>query len=86
MVDLHVTYEEVEDKLYISLGEEIARVVGNSRICESFGDPVETIIDFDEDGRVSGIEFLNASHRIPEWVLARAERIRGGVKPDGDAA
>jgi uncharacterized protein YuzE len=37
------------------------------------GDPVQTILDIDSTGKLIGIEVRNASHRLPEQLLAGAE-------------
>ena len=72
MPAIRVTYHEPTDIVYLYLDDRIPRSVGESRICEEFGDPVATILDIDESGRVIGIEVLNASRRLPERLLNEA--------------
>ena len=74
MPNLRITYDQDSDVAYLMLDSEALQKVGESRICEEVGDPVQTILDMDEVGRVTGIEIRNASSRLPERLLREAER------------
>ena len=74
MPNLRITYDPDSDIAYFMLDSEALQKVGESRICEEVGDPVQTILDMDELGRVTGIEIRNASSRLPERLLRKAER------------
>lgn len=68
---MKVTYDDTVDAAYIQLADEIgARGVANTYPC----DPVEVggmiNLDFDADGRLVGIEVMDASKRLPPEVLA----------------
>lgn len=65
---MKVTHEKKTDSAYIYLrdikpGEAVRQVaIENCTI----------ILDFDKDGKTLGIEFLNATARLPAEVLAQA--------------
>ncbi|MGW2091351.1 DUF2283 domain-containing protein [Promicromonospora sukumoe] len=76
MAGLSVTYDKKANAAYIYLTEPQTRPkVARVYPC----DPIETggmiNIDFDEDGRVLGIEVLAASSKLPKYLLDVAERI-----------
>jgi uncharacterized protein YuzE len=79
MVDFRVTYDEIANAAYIYFGNESSRLtVARMYPC----DPVEAgmiNIDFDEAGRVIGIEVLAADTKLSPSLLDKAERI----DPDG---
>lgn len=72
MTNLRITYERETDIAYIILNGERPHIE-ESRICEEMGDPVETILDLDPSGQLTGIEVRNASRRLPERLLLDAE-------------
>ena len=71
MPELRLTYDASSDTAYLHL-ESVKRQIGDSRVCEEMGDPVSTIIDIDTSGRVVGIEFFNATRRLPVHLLSEA--------------
>ena len=71
MPELRLTYDESSDTAYLHL-DSVKRQIGDSRVCEEMGDPVSTIIDIDTSGRVVGIEFFNATRRLPVRLLSEA--------------
>ena len=71
MPELRLTYDASSDTAYLHL-ESVKRQIGDSRVCEEMGDPVSTIIDVDTSGRVVGIEFFNATRRLPVRLLSEA--------------
>ena len=73
MAELRITYQEANDIAYIHFTDRTPPTVNESRVCEEVGDPVETVIDMDEAGRVIGIELYYASRRLPEHLLLAAE-------------
>jgi len=62
---MRVRTDEAADALYIRLQE--------SAIVESEEVSPSVILDFDEDGRVVGIEILNVRQRLPGADLKRVE-------------
>ena len=62
---MRVRTDEAADALYIRLEE--------SAIVESEEVSPGVILDFDEDGRVVGIELLNIRQRLPGANLKRVE-------------
>ncbi|WP_445338681.1 DUF2283 domain-containing protein [Clavibacter sp. CFBP 8614] len=74
---MRVTYDAVADAAYVAL----AGPVGDGEVGTTIhsiltpGDSGEISLDFDADGRLLGIEVLNASAVLPAAVLAQAERI-----------
>lgn len=73
MASIRITYHQDSDVAYIFLNGDRPRIVDESRICEELGDPVLTILDSDESGRLVGIEVRNATRRLPEQLLEEAE-------------
>ncbi|MFJ7326245.1 DUF2283 domain-containing protein [Streptomyces cyaneofuscatus] len=75
MTDVRVTYDEAVDAAYVHLTEPRAHVT-SARMYPC--DPVDTDgminLDFDEQGRLIGIEVLAASSQLPEYLLRSAER------------
>ena len=70
MPNVKVTYDPSSNTAYVYLDENAPRNVGEYRVCEEMGNPVETILDIDPSGRVVGIELLNANRRLPERLLS----------------
>jgi uncharacterized protein YuzE len=68
---LRVTYDEEVDAAYIYLVPEI-EVGGAARTVPVDGgeDPWMVNLDVDSDGRIIGIEVLDASRRLPLALLA----------------
>ncbi|MFC9330818.1 DUF2283 domain-containing protein [Kitasatospora sp. NPDC057015] len=76
MADLRVTYDETANAAYVYLTDPQVRT-RSSRMYPC--DPVEVDgminLDFDEQGRLIGIEILRASSKLPEYLLASSERL-----------
>ncbi|MFF3676129.1 DUF2283 domain-containing protein [Streptomyces sp. NPDC002120] len=76
MADLRVTYDKTANAAYVSLLDPQAR----ARVAYMYPcDPVEVDgminLDFDEQGRLIGIEVLAASAKLPTYMLESAERL-----------
>ncbi|MER7679319.1 DUF2283 domain-containing protein [Streptomyces sp. NPDC096934] len=76
MADVRVTYDKTANAAYIYLTEP--RVcVRSARMYPC--DPVDVDgminLDFDEQGRLIGVEVLAASSKLPEYLLQSAERL-----------
>jgi uncharacterized protein YuzE len=71
------TYDPAANAAYLTLtqGE-----VAESRPVTNTSGNVELVVDVAADGRIVGIEFLDAARQLPGWVESRAER------PDGPPA
>ena len=67
---MRVTLHEDVDAAYIFLTEPSPGYVTRSVTAE----PGSIVLDFDADGRLVGIEVLDASTRLPGAVLDAAER------------
>ena len=73
---MRATYDKRANAAYISLKDDIA--AGEARktyVCDEaeVGDMIN--LDFDQLGRLIGIEVLGASAMLPEELLAKAELI-----------
>jgi uncharacterized protein YuzE len=76
MAKARITYDETVDAAYIYLTDpRVVAPVARTYPC----DPVEVDgminLDFDGERRLIGIEVLGASSRLPQYLLAMAERI-----------
>ncbi|MFJ3663916.1 DUF2283 domain-containing protein [Streptomyces sp. NPDC090119] len=76
MADVRVTYDKTVDAAYVYFTEPQVRV--NSAYMYPC-DPVDVDgminLDFDEQGRLLGIEVLAASSKLPTYLLQSAERL-----------
>ncbi|MFJ6087989.1 DUF2283 domain-containing protein [Streptomyces sp. NPDC092369] len=76
VTDVRVTYDKTVNAAYVYLTEPQARVT-SARMYPC--DPVDVDgminLDFDERGRLIGIEVLAASSKLPEYLLQSAERL-----------
>ncbi|MYW15360.1 DUF2283 domain-containing protein [Streptomyces sp. SID2955] len=76
MADVRVTYDKTADAAYVYLTEPQASV-RSARMYPC--DPVDVDgminLDFDEQGRLIGIEVLAASSKLSECLLQSAERL-----------
>jgi uncharacterized protein YuzE len=75
MADIRVTYDQKANAAYIYFADPQARPeVARMYPC----DPAEVggmiNLDFDEDGRLVGIEVLAASSKLPGYLLGVAEQ------------
>ena len=76
MADVRVTYDQKANAAYIYFADPARR----SKVARMYPcDPVEVggmiNLDFDEDGRLLGVEVLAASSKLPRYLLDVAERI-----------
>ncbi|WMX44494.1 DUF2283 domain-containing protein [Streptomyces roseicoloratus] len=76
MADLRVTYDKTANAAYVYFTEPQTRVKSTHTYpC----DPVDVDgminLDFDEHGRLIGVEVLAASSKLPEYLLQSAERL-----------
>ncbi|MFJ1730673.1 DUF2283 domain-containing protein [Streptomyces sp. NPDC088254] len=81
MAELRVTYDEAADAAYVYLTDPQDRVTSvRMHAC----DPVDVDgminLDFDEQGRLIGIEVLAAGSKLPEYLLRSAQH------PDTESA
>lgn len=76
MTEARVTYDKSADAAYVYFTEPRVR----ARSARTYPcDPVDVDgminLDFDEHGRLIGIEVLAASSKLPEYLLKSAERL-----------
>ncbi|MEV7325091.1 DUF2283 domain-containing protein [Streptomyces sp. NPDC093970] len=76
MADVRVTYDNTANAAYIYLTQpQVCVRAAYMYAC----DPVDVDgminLDFDEQGRLIGIEVLAASSKLPEYLLRRAEQL-----------
>jgi uncharacterized protein YuzE len=76
VTEVRVTYDKSVDAAYVYFTEPQVRVQSaHTYPC----DPVDVDgminLDFDEHGRLIGIEVLAASSKLPEYLLKSAERL-----------
>ena len=76
MADVRVTYDKTVNAAYVYLTQPQAHV-RSARMYPC--DPVDVDgminLDFDEQGRLIGIEVLAASSKLPAYLLQAAERL-----------
>ena len=73
---MRITYDRSIDAAYIYFIDVIEKGwVGMTYPCDPKGVNGTINLDFDREGRLGGIEVLNASHRLPKSVLDKAEII-----------
>lgn len=76
VADVRVTYDQTVDAAYIYLTEPQARVKSaRTYPCDPMDVDGMINLDFDEQGRLIGIEVLAASSKLPEYLLQSAERL-----------
>ncbi|MFE5594575.1 DUF2283 domain-containing protein [Streptomyces sp. NPDC056549] len=76
MADVRVTYDKVADAAYVYLTEPHARVQSARMYpCDPVDADAMINLDFDEQGRLIGIEVLDAGSKLPEYLLLSAERL-----------
>jgi hypothetical protein len=80
-VGMYVTLASRDKVAYIGLGDRDAPSVAESLPLSAWANDAaipalsNLILDFDERGRLVGIEVMNAKKVLPEALLAKAERI-----------
>jgi len=72
---MRITYDQTVDAAYIALVDEIAdgAVTQQLHSLATPGELGEVTLDFDENGRLLGVEVLGATNVLPKEVLAVAE-------------
>ncbi|WP_149823548.1 DUF2283 domain-containing protein [Streptomyces tailanensis] len=77
MADVRVTYDRTADAAYVYLADPQARATASAAMYPC--DPVQVggmiNLDFDEQGRLIGVEVLGASAKLPTYLLESAERL-----------
>ncbi|MFE6049220.1 DUF2283 domain-containing protein [Kitasatospora sp. NPDC056446] len=79
MADLRVTYDKTADAAYVYLTDPQVRTRSSyMHPCdpEDVGGMIN--LDFDERGRLIGIEVLGAASKLPEYLLASSDRLDVG--------
>ncbi|MFJ9736651.1 DUF2283 domain-containing protein [Streptomyces sp. NPDC101166] len=76
MTDLRVTFDAKANAAYVYLSEPQAHPqVARMYPCDPVAVGGMINLDFDEDGRLVGIEVLGADSKLPRHVLDTAERL-----------
>ncbi|MBB4981524.1 DUF2283 domain-containing protein [Streptomyces nymphaeiformis] len=76
MADVRVTYDESANAAYVSFTEpQSRRKSAHMYACDPVGVDGMINLDFDEQGRLIGIEVLAAASKLPEYLLQSAERL-----------
>lgn len=76
MADLEVTYDAVANAAYLYLSAPGARPrVSSMYPCDPVRVDGMINLDFDEQGRLLGIEVLDARAKLPAYLLESAERL-----------
>lgn len=76
MTDVEVTYDRVANAAYIYLTEPSARPkVAHMYPCDPIQVDGMINLDFDEDGRLIGVEVLAADAKLPRHLLDGARRL-----------
>ena len=72
-MEIRVTYDRRANAAFIYLTE-----IGSGEVARSVEAlPEAVLLDFDQEGRLLGIEVLNARRMLPRALLDRAERLDG---------
>ncbi len=66
---MKVTYDPSVDAAYIKLRRDDASPFGFTYCCDSSATNAEINIDFDASGRIIGFEVLEASNKLPLYIL-----------------
>ncbi|GGN56848.1 hypothetical protein GCM10011579_018430 [Streptomyces albiflavescens] len=76
MPDVRVTYDKTVDAAYVYLTEPQTHVKSAHMYpCDPVDVDAMINLDFDEQGRLIGIEVLAASSKLPKYLLQTAERL-----------
>lgn len=79
MAELKVTYDRQVDAAYIYFEDPAKAGAPGSAVKTYECDPIAVDgminLDFDEEGRVIGIEILDARSKLPPYLLGTAERL-----------
>lgn len=76
MVDVRITYDQEANAAYVYFADPQAQLkVARMYAC----DPVQVggmiNLDFDESGRLIGVEVLGSTSKLPKYMLDSAERL-----------
>lgn len=68
---IHLRLEPQSDVAYLTLGSEPRPGMATPRVVAIVGKngPIEIVVDLDDDDRIIGFEFLNASKQLPKSCL-----------------
>ncbi len=73
---MRITYDREVDAAYIYLEDPIpAGAAVMTHVCDAAAAAGSIHLDFDGDGKLLGIEILDASRALPATALASAERL-----------
>ncbi|SCD77839.1 Uncharacterized protein YuzE [Streptomyces sp. DvalAA-14] len=76
MADVRVTYDKTANAAYIYLTDpQVSVRSAHTHPCDPIDVDGMINLDFDELGRLIGIEVLAATSKLPEYVLKAAERL-----------
>lgn len=76
MADVKVAYDGRANAAYIYFTDPQAdQTVARMYACDPFEVGGMINLDFDEDGRVIGVEVLDARSKLPRYLLDAAERL-----------
>ncbi|TDC92271.1 DUF2283 domain-containing protein [Actinomadura sp. 7K507] len=77
MAEVRVTYDHQADAAYVYFVDPAQVDVKSARTYTCDEDSVNGMInlDFDGDGRVIGVEILDARSKLPRYLLDTAERL-----------
>ncbi|MFD7283514.1 DUF2283 domain-containing protein [Streptomyces sp. NPDC059862] len=76
MADVRVTYDKTANAAYVYFTEPQVRAQSAHMYpCDPVAVDGMINLDFDEQGRLIGIEVLAASSKLPEYLLESAERL-----------
>ena len=76
MADVRVTYDKTANAAYVYFTDPQVHVnSAHMYPCDPADVDCMINLDFDEEGRLIGIEVLAASSRLPKYLLQSAERL-----------
>ncbi|MEU9395478.1 DUF2283 domain-containing protein [Streptomyces sp. NPDC048324] len=76
VAEIEVTYDRTVNAAYVYLTEPRSRATSaRMYACDPVGVDGMINLDFDEQGRLIGVEVLAASSKLPEYLLQSAERL-----------
>ncbi|MGW1715812.1 DUF2283 domain-containing protein [Streptomyces sp. NPDC002156] len=76
MADVRVTYDQKADAAYVYFADPKKHLnVARMYPCDPIDVGGMINLDFDESGRLVGIEVLAASSKLPQYLLDVAERL-----------
>ena len=76
MSNLQITYDAKANAAYVYLTDpQVKQKVSHTYPCNPIEVDGMINLDFDADGRLIGVEVLDARAKLPQYVLDQAERI-----------